>query len=242
MCVRPIVLLTGQEVACHKCWQCVENRVNDWVGRCIAEKVTSAAAHSITLTYGRDGDGCSDHLRAAVLTYSDVQKYIKLLRKHGYPCRYFAVGEYGTTKGRSHWHLVLFWSDAVPEHCLRERFDERHWPHGVSFWDAVDGPSIRYVCKYIQKDVGGPEVQGHLAMSKKPPLGAAYFAERAAMFVDQGLSPQDGFYSFPEVDKLRDGRPVRYMLRGVSLDLFCQAFIDACGSGMSRVIGGHRRR
>ena len=225
MCVSPVRLANGQEVACRNCWQCNENRINDWVGRCIAEMVTSAAANSVTLTYGREG-GEPDHLRAAVLTYSDVQKYLKLLRRHGYPCRYFAVGELGSKKGRAHWHIILFWRDQAPPHCLRENFAERHWPHGFSFWDAADGPSVRYVCKYIQKDVAAQARQGHLAMSKRPPLGAAHFRSRAEQFVAQGLSPQDALYSFPGVDTRR-GRPVRYLLSGRSLDLFCEAFIAA---------------
>lgn len=224
MCITPIYLPNGQEVACRNCWQCTENRINDWVGRCIAEREVSAASNSVTLTYGRDEDGESDHLRAAVLTYSDVQKYLKLLRKNGYPCRYFAVGELGSKKGRAHWHVLLFWKDRAPPHELRKNIAAPYWEHGYSFWDAVDGPSIRYVCKYIQKDVAAQARQGHLAMSKKPPLGAEFFRRRACRFVAAGLSPQDAFYTFPGVDT-RQGKPVRYMLTGRSLDLFCEAYV-----------------
>ena len=222
MCITPIVLPNGQKVACRQCWQCRENRINDWVGRCIAEIRTAKAANSITLTYGVDEEGKSDHLRAAVLTYSDVQKYLKRLRRAGFPCRYFAVGEYGSVKGRAHWHLIMFWQGAVPEHKLGERFIEKHWPLGWSFWDKADGPSIRYVCKYITKDIRSMEVQGHLSMSKKPPLGAAYFVQRAGDYVRAGLSPRDAMYSFAGEDR----KGVTYMLRGRSLDLFCQSFID----------------
>lgn len=225
MCITPLKLSDGTLIACRKCWQCRENRVNDWVGRCIAESETAVASNSITLTYGRDEDGNDDHLRAAVLTYSDVQKYFKLLRRHGYPCRYFAIGEYGSVKGRSHWHVVVFWQGDVPPHDLESRFMERHWPHGWSYWEKPNPAAIRYVCKYIQKDMGKAERQGHLAMSKKPPLGHEYFQQLAGRYVDQGVAPIEPYYWFGHV--LNDeGKPVKFYMSGVTLDNFCQAFLD----------------
>lgn len=262
MCQRPNKLITGVLVACRKCWQCRENKINDWVGRCIAEKETVPAANAITLTYGRDENGQVDHLRAAVLTYSDVQKYFKLIRRHGYPCRYFAVGEYGSEKGRAHWHVVVFWTGTEtvqtvgPDGKKREviralvprfkekskdfagneygkgeeyprciKFNERHWPHGFSEWDDPTAPSIRYICKYIQKDIGLAERQGHLSMSKKPPLGAKYFEQLAGRYVKQGVAPLEPYYWFPEV---RDdqGKPIKFYMQGVSLDNFCRTFLE----------------
>ena len=122
MCLNPILLPNGQEVACHQCWQCVRRRIDDWQGRCIAESLTSRAAHVVTLTYGRDRRyGAADHLQAAVLTYSDVQRFLKHLRGYGdraakkHPVRYFCCGEYGHMKGRAHWHCLLFWQGEVPD-------------------------------------------------------------------------------------------------------------------------------
>lgn len=225
MCISPGKLKDGTEIACRKCWQCRENRVNDWVGRCIAESMTAKASHAITLTYGRDQYGSADHPAAVVLTYSDVQKYFKLLRRHGYPCRYIAVGEYGTAKGRAHWHLVVFWLDKVPPHELDVRFEEPHWPHGVSFWTHVNSAATRYNLKYIQKDIGEMERQGHLAMSKKPPLGTVYFMREAERLVEAGLSPRDLLYTF---DAARDkqGRKVEFMMRGKTADIYLDHFMD----------------
>ena len=235
MCIKPLRLDTGDEVACRECWQCIETRIDDWVGRCVAESRTALACHSITLTYGG-----GDHERAAWLTYSDVQKYFKVLRRRGYPCRYFAVGEYGGKKGRSHWHLIVYWLDKVPPHELGVRFDEYHWAEfskngrrlrsrGFSHWEAPgreiipSSAAIRYVCKYVYKDQMDAEAQGFLSMSKKPPLGDAYFRDLAGRYVAQGLSPQDFFYSFPEVR--RDGKPVRFCLQGKSAENFCGYFL-----------------
>ena len=229
MCIEPALLPSGTSVPCRKCWLCIENKVDDWVGRCIAESQTATATRSITLTYGRDEQGNADHMRSAVLTYSDVQKYFKLLRRHGYPCRYLAVGEYGTEKGRAHWHCIVFFQNEVPKHILADgendqRFMERHWPHGFSYWEEVSAASIRYVCKYINKGMGADGRQGHFSLSKKPPLGHEYFQDLALRYVKQGVAPLEPYYWFPDVLG-SDGRPFKFYMRGVTLDNFCRAFI-----------------
>ena len=252
MCKAPNRLADGTMVGCRSCSQCRSNKIEDWQGRCIAETKKSGAPFFIALTYGRELDennlqsGGSDHLRSALLTYSDVQKYFKRLRKghkiNGkwvrYPCRYFAVGEYGSAKGRAHWHLLVWWLGAVPPHepSTRDnpvRFNEPFWFHGFSTWEPLGqdaentSAACLYVCKYINKDIGKAERQGQIRLSKLPLIGAAFLHERAGQFVAQGLSPRDLFYSFPDVVG-KDGRPKRFMLRPGSkaADLFCQSFLD----------------
>lgn len=230
MCISPLILEDGTQTACHNCWQCIERKVDDWVGRNIAESKTAMRSFAITLTYGRNRVGDVDHERAVILTYSDVQKYFKLLRRHGYPMRYLVTGEYGSAKGRAHWHVMIWWLDRVPEHVLDKRFDEAHWPHGVSFWTRPSFQAIRYNLKYIQKDIGEAERQGHLAMSKKPPIGSAYFERLAEQYVKQGLAPQDLVYTFPEA-KMRSplsprrGELLRFMLGGRSAELFMEHYV-----------------
>lgn len=230
MCVAPIMLPNGKSVACHECWQCRERAINDWVGRNIAESKTARACHAVTLTYGRDQVGEVLHERAVVLTYSDVQKYLKLLRRHGFPVRYFVTGEFGSRNGRAHWHIMLYWQDGVPPHVLDRNFTEEHWPHGWSHWTRPTPRAIRYNCKYIQKDMGDALRQGHLAMSKKPPLGAAYFASLAESYAAKQLAPQTLEYSWPEVQRRkRDGskETVEFMLTDRSAELYLQAYVDA---------------
>lgn len=227
MCVNPAKIPDIGFVACRKCWQCRANKINDWVGRNIAESKTAKACHVVTLTYGHDSStGSPDHIRAVVLTYSDVQKYLKLLRVNGFPTRYFAVGEYGSKKGRAHWHIILYWQGAVPDHEVRKHFAEKHWPHGWSYWDTMTPESVRYACKYLDKETPDETMQGFGPMpSKKPPLGDAYFKRLAHRYVDAGLSPQNLHYSFPEIRK--GGRPVEYLMTGTTAKNFCQYFIDS---------------
>lgn len=249
MCISPRLLVNGALVPCRNCWQCKANRVNDWVGRCIAESQTAVGWSAITLTYGPDAEGNKHHARTAILTYSDVQKYFKLLRRHGYPLRYLVVGEFGSKKGRTHWHMVVFWTKRVPKHIvidpktgeerevdmpLRVRFNERHWPHGFSEWDTGNVAAIRYVCKYISKDVFDAERQGQIGLSKVPPLGAAYFRGLARRYVEQGISPRKPEYHFPDV-RDKEGQTCKFRLTGVSLDRFLQAFLDS----WEALRGGH---
>lgn len=227
MCVSPGTLVDGTQFACRKCWQCLERKVDDWVGRCLAESKTAVASHSITLTYGRDNEGNEDHMRSAWLTYSDVQKFFKRLRIDGYRFRYLVAGEYGSMKGRAHWHLLIFWKNQVPPHELStvaaRRFVNKYWPHGYQHWEAPSAASIRYVCKYIQKDIGKDERQGHFAMSKKPPLGDAWFRWYADEHVRNGLAPQNLEYHFPDV-RDRNGEPKRFFMSGTTARNFIENF------------------
>lgn len=241
MCINPSKIPDHGFVACRECWQCRETKVDDWVGRNIAESKTATASHVVTLTYGQDNTtGDIDHIKAAVLTYSDVQKYLKYLRVDGFPVRYFVVGEYGSLKGRAHWHIVLYWQGAVPDHVIRENFMQKHWPHGWSYWDKCSPEAIRYACKYLLKDPADPDKQGWGPMpSKKPPLGHEYFMRLAEQHVEQGLSPQNLFYSFPDVRRIPKGPPTRkksaimatalpvqFHMTGKTAENFLSYFID----------------
>ena len=274
MCIAPAILSDGTQAACRRCWQCVDQKINDWAGRCVAEGKTSVASYAVTLTYGRDKLGEKLHERAVVLTYSDVQKYLKLLRRHRYTVRYFVTGEFGGAKGRTHWHIILFFGPRAPlyrrgklvegadmspvpplsgvhqhghwvENCVGERFNHHRvdeagnpvyvngkpalwWPYGFSYFEPVNQNSVRYNCKYVQKDLDDAEAQGHLAMSKKPPIGAAWFAQEAERYVASGLAPQTLEYRFMEVRRQkRDGSDevVPFRLKDRSAELFLEHYV-----------------
>lgn len=248
MCLKPATMDNGAQVSCRNCWQCREAAINDWVGRNIAESRTSKASHAITLTYGRNASGDADHERSVLLTYHDVQKYLKRYRRQGFPLRYFVAGEFGTMKGRAHWHLILHWQERVPPgRPLGKMLLDENWIHGWSWWKAPGVASFKYAAKYVMKAqrVGmdrreGVEMYEPVRMSKKPPLGADYFAGLARTIVRAGLAPQDLTYSFPEVAMMRRGRPDGvqvYRLRDRSAELYLLSYIgawDALQPGRSR--------
>lgn len=164
-----------------------------------------------------------------ILTYADFQKFVKLLRRHGYDVRYFVAGEYGSKKGRAHWHPILYFRGKVPNWELDKNIEIPEWRHGWTFWTKPSFHAVRYNCKYIMKGMGDDQKQGHLAMSKKPPLGSRFFEQLAARYVQQGLAPQDLFYSFPEVKRRkRNGTMeiIPFMLKGRPAELFLASYVE----------------
>lgn len=256
MCRAPNTLADGTQVACRECWQCRKARVDDLVGRGIAEmRTTPVGCHTVTLTYGRDRDessityGDAEHVRAAVLTYSDVQKMLKLLRRHGYPCRYLVTGEYGSKKGRAHFHAILFWQERVPpgivlhENIRFARYDDKtgepamikvngkeepaeFWPHGHTFWQEASYEAFRYNLKYVLKELGqgAAEAQYRKGQSRFPPLGTAYFDDLARRTAQAGLVPLDGSYSFPEALR-KNGERIQFRLQGRAEEMYREAYV-----------------
>lgn len=260
MCISPSKLGNGIWVGCRKCWQCRSDRVNAWVGRNIAETKTSVVSYAITLTYGRSWDGRADHLRSVLLTYSDVQKMFKRMRKAGMKFRYMMAGEYGTKLGRAHWHGVIhFYGDVLPdwegEHLnwSQEKWDRVGGIH-IDEWASYDGRDfvdylghvhikkatyahVQYALKYMMKGVGDDAAQATFVMSRNPPIGHAYFMERAAEYAQAGLAPQDLGYRF-QVRKM-DGEVEdrTFYLKGRLAEMYLQEYIDSW-----RRIHGERQR
>lgn len=222
MCAAPERLSSGQHVACNRCRECRQRRVDDFVGRCLAEAQTSRAVRSVTLTYAEN---------PMALRYKDVQLWIKSLRNAGHDVRYFAAGEYGYRKGRPHWHIILFEGHrgkllAWPE---RSRFNDPVWPHGFMFAHGVDEAAIRYVCKYALKDHEHCLSSGGVRMSKKPALGAAFFSGLADEYVRQQLPINGPEYSFAGVNVYdRLGKvigPRRFWMMGHTRDAFLSRYV-----------------
>ena len=216
MCRTPNRLDDGTEVACRKCWQCKRNRVNDLVGRCIAESKFSKKTYAVTLTYANDAG-----VNAVTLMYKDVQDMMKRLRKR-YKVRYIVAGEYGTAKGRAHWHIVLFFKGEAPKIEQDVRVDWKYWPHGFSYFQQPDWKGFQYVLKYVLKDTELDSADSHLAMSKKPPLGYEFFEDLAKEHVEQAVLPRSYKYKIAGVRK-DNGTEKVFMMQGKTRENFMNA-------------------
>ena len=219
MCIAPTKLDDGTEVGCRECWQCRKRRVNDYVGRCIAESKFSKKTYAVTLTY--DGD---QGVNAVTLIYKDVQDFLKRLRKK-HKCRYLVTGEYGSAKGRSHWHIILFFKDSWQEVTSNKRVDWKYWKHGFSYFQEPDWKGFEYCLKYVLKDQTSRQSDSHLAMSKKPPLGHEFFQQLAKQYVEQALVPQTYFYKFGDVRDYKN-REKGFMMQGKTRENFMETFIN----------------
>lgn len=247
MCINPnsIWVLNGpkweqQPVGCRQCWRCKKNRVNDYVGRCLAESATSVATCAITLTYAP-----RDDLADKVLHPRHFQLFMKLLRRAGHKIRYLVAGEYGDEKGRAHFHAILFFSELQPSEdgkapfynwdhlsdpSTSPRFSDlipsmqnlhiREWPHGHVYadWSASE-KAVRYVCKYLLKE---DKNNAWFSLSKKPAIGYQWFQEKAAMARELGVLPSRFDYLPPGASKdrpyLMTGATRRDYLNSITTD------------------------
>lgn len=236
MCITPNFIWVQQgpkwekqPVACRKCWRCKKNRVNDYTARALAEAATSKATLALTLTYAP-----RDDLADKLLHPRHFQLFMKMLRRSGHKVRYLVAGEYGDLRGRTHFHVLLFFSHIAPkrastvpayrpEHLLspeqsrplsaqlpqQQNSHIREWPHGHVFADwSADERAIRYVCKYLLSE---DKNRAWFSLSKKPALGAAWFAQKAAIAKGLGVLPSSFNYLPPGGSK---DRP--YMMTGAS--------------------------
>lgn len=226
MCVnmRRMTLPSGlsAEVPCHCCWQCRADRVRNWVGKCIAESQTSAAVDFVTLTYCDVDSPAAKWVKEPVskertkaLDYGDIQKYLKRIRKAGHSVRYVCAGEYGTRKGRSHWHIILFWQKARPKRRVLHgnEWQDEFWHHGHVNYAPFDEGAAKYVCKYLLKweNDQEPERKTHFRYSARPGIGFNWISHVwAQRHVEQGLSPQSAKYSFPNI--MRAGVRVQFKM------------------------------
>ncbi|AXH76435.1 MAG: replication initiator protein [Microviridae sp.] len=143
-------------VPCNKCPECISKRVAEWKWRMEQEFKVSTSPLFITLTYNQqsvpraDIDISGVQRSFKVLNPKHLTDYLKLLRFHWdkqseAKIRYFAVGEYGSKKGRPHYHIILMNCDDVRLICDT-------WKYGrvdISPVRSID--SVGYCLGYLKK-------------------------------------------------------------------------------------------
>lgn len=140
------------DVPCGKCEACLTRKANEWSFRLFHEWQQSDNATFVTLTY-HDGD--LPRLKDGTPCFSvrDVQNFLKRLRKkYGNGIRYFLVSEYGSDRGRPHYHCLLF-NLNVDQSKITWRYDLENdlfniWKHGGVVADEVISERIIYCSKY----------------------------------------------------------------------------------------------
>jgi hypothetical protein len=133
---------------CGKCPPCKKRRTSGWSFRLVKEGERSLSALFLTLTYDTQYVPITEN-GYMTLKLSDLQKFFKRLRKlENEKLKYYAVGEYGSTKKRPHYHVILF--NANPNNI------ERAWALnnksiGTYHIGDVSDASIGYTLKYMSK-------------------------------------------------------------------------------------------
>lgn len=165
MCISPVILKKSKirhfdnddfqqlQVPCGKCLECRKARVNSWFVRLENEMKRSSSAYFFTLTYDDLFIPITDNLNDT-LRYSDVQRFIKRLRKkesktHNDRLVYYIVGEYGSTYNRPHYHGIIF-NVSDPDNIVN-CWQENGQPIGFVHIGKVEPASIYYTLKYTLK-------------------------------------------------------------------------------------------
>lgn len=150
-------------VPCGKCKACLDARRREWISRLRLELLQHDVGSFVTLTY-------KDNPRD--LFKYHVQRFIKRLRNasrdFGVPrfdLRYFFGGEFGTLRGRPHWHGLLFGIDCLSDPWLpwctgykdlhpifSSKLLEKIWTHGIVSVDKITPFRVKYVAKYVTKE------------------------------------------------------------------------------------------
>lgn len=137
-------------VPCGRCPLCKRRRVNEWVFRLEQEEKRSDSAWFLTLTYDQQTVPLTSN-NMMTLRKKDLQNYWKRLRKLNpqSKIKYYAVGEYGSTTRRPHYHAIVF-------NCSEQSLVDAWSLDGISIGHVhigkVTGASIAYTIKYIDKD------------------------------------------------------------------------------------------
>lgn len=164
-----------------------------WTGRLMAEHATSRCVWFVTLTYG----GGYDDPAAYVLDKRHVSDWAKSLRNDGHVFRHVSVGEFGSEKGRAHWHVVIFWKSEPPSVTMDEQItwvgktptgkDKVIWPYGVVQieYPRSDEACVSYILKYLDKEKGQ---RGEFTFPQRPALGREYLMEWARRKARAGLA------------------------------------------------------
>ncbi|AXH78089.1 MAG: replication initiator protein [Microviridae sp.] len=153
---------TGKSMAvrCGKCPSCQKFTASQWNIRLIEQEKCTKNNYFITLTL--TDDNITWGFDSPTLSKRDIQLFLKLLRKRISPqkVKYFAVGEYGETTKRPHYHLLIFDTGIDSPKVLQNVIytswiDKNDESKGFCHVGDVTPDSIRYVSGYMEKDQNG---------------------------------------------------------------------------------------
>jgi hypothetical protein len=160
LCSKPYITPRQQPVPCGQCKGCLTNRKQLWTHRILLESRAHEKNCFVTLTYSDENIPVNEK-GIPTLRKEDLQLFIKRLRRQlPDKCRYYAVGEYGTSGSRGinpHFHLCLFNVGEEQAHYI-----ERSWvsadgtgkqgsPLGFTYTGSLTPQSAAYVAQYFQK-------------------------------------------------------------------------------------------
>jgi len=161
-CEKPVWNALVGHTGCRRCAVCRSNEQWKWKNRALLETAAHQATYFVTLTMRPRSPGWEPTRENMK---KDLQDYLKRLRKKG-AFRYLAAPEYGDTRGRFHWHLLIHTDDK----SINTKSTRNHWKQGITHARKTN-KRANYVTKYIAKEDGrkqaslkyGEAIKEHLA-------------------------------------------------------------------------------
>lgn len=146
----------GYVLPCGHCMPCRVRRKEEWTMRLLHELDRKSACF-VTLTYSPEN--CPASLQVA-----DLQRFFKRLRKDVSGIKYYAVGEYGDSFGRPHYHAIVFGlSGSEAGRVVRD-----NWSFGFVKVGSCTVASIHYVTGYVTKKIYGEKSKDAYGDNKPP--------------------------------------------------------------------------
>ena len=197
-CDRPDAI----EVPCYNyCMGCKITRANDWAVKAHCEMRYQGEQNCFMLNLSYS----DKHLpKGRTLCERDVQLFLKRLRKHysERKIRYLYCGEYGTRKGRPHYHMIIFGMRIYWEFCEFHHYSkgnrdypmyvhhyiEKLWGKGETFVGRATYQSARYIAKYTTKAVYGPESEDVYRNKERPFIRASQSPALGIPFLERWTS------------------------------------------------------
>lgn len=176
LCARPFRRLKT-EYGCGQCLPCRINKRREWTSRILLESYCHPVNAFVTLTYA---DPAPENVMV-----SELQKFMRKLRRSYGPVRFFGVGEYGDRTGRAHYHLALFGFDLTRVDLLEQAWtDDEGKSKGMIHVGELNAHTARYIGGYVSKkwtrktDFNEDKLAGRAPefarMSLKPGIGAGF--------------------------------------------------------------------
>lgn len=218
-------LSTMVTIPCGHCIACRVNQSQQWATRAMHEAAYVSDGCFVTLTYD------NDHVpKGYNLDKRDLQLFLKRLRitlyrkSLGHIRAYFACGEYGTKKGRPHYHLLLLgWkpNDLVyhhesycGDHVFTSPLLDSVWDKGYVIVGECNRSTAGYVARYQKKanvDNSGNRVKPFFLSSRNIPLSNGEKGSLGAQWVlDNHESLRQGFIRVSDRPNLKLRIPEYY--------------------------------
>jgi len=185
---------TKIQVPCGTCILCRQEQSRQWAVRIAHEATLHQENSFVTLTYS------DQHLpEHRSLNYRDLQLFFKRVRKAGHEIRYYAVGEYGDTTQRPHYHACIFgkaWIEnrvilrETPTLLWTSRELEDAWGLGQVSVGELNYKTASYTAGYIHKKLNRKQTyvridedtgelvavaQPRALMSRRPGIGHGWY-------------------------------------------------------------------